>query len=403
MPVFTWEGRTRTGTVKKGTMEAVNEAAVMAQLRAQALTPVVVKAKAKDLLAGIKLPGTGVPTKLLVMFTRQFATMIDAGLPLVQCLEIQSQQQTHKRFKEILRDVKNEVEQGSTFADALRRHPKPFDDLYTNLVQAGEIGGILDTILNRLAIYLEKAESLKRKVKGAMVYPATILVVAIGVVILLLVKVIPVFEKMFADFGGQLPGPTQMVVNLSHFMQSYIVYILGAMFAAVFSFFWARRNSKAFRFRTDAIFLKLPVFGSLLRKVAVARFSRTLGTMISSGVPILDALDICARTAGNMVIEQGLQRTRSAIAEGRTIAEPLEQSKVFPGMVVQMIAVGEQSGAMDTMLNKIADFYDDEVDTAVDALTALLEPLMMVFLGGTVGGLLMAMYLPIFKLAENIK
>jgi type IV pilus assembly protein PilC len=403
MPVFTWEGRTRTGTVKKGTMEAVNEAAVMAQLRAQALTPVVVKAKAKDLLAGIKLPGTGVPTKLLVMFTRQFATMIDAGLPLVQCLEIQSQQQTHKRFKEILRDVKNEVEQGSTFADALRRHPKPFDDLYTNLVQAGEIGGILDTILNRLAIYLEKAESLKRKVKGAMVYPATILVVAIGVVILLLVKVIPVFEKMFADFGGQLPGPTQMVVNLSHFMQSYIVYILGAMFAAVFSFFWARRNSKAFRFRTDAIFLKLPVFGSLLRKVAVARFSRTLGTMISSGVPILDALDICARTAGNMVIEQGLQRTRSAIAEGRTIAEPLEQSKVFPGMVVQMIAVGEQTGAMDTMLNKIADFYDDEVDTAVDALTALLEPLMMVFLGGTVGGLLMAMYLPIFKLAENIK
>jgi type IV pilus assembly protein PilC len=403
MPVFTWEGRTRTGTVKKGTMEAVNEAAVMAQLRAQALTPVVVKAKAKDLLAGIKLPGTGVPTKLLVMFTRQFATMIDAGLPLVQCLEIQSQQQTHKRFKEILRDVKNEVEQGATFADALRRHPKPFDDLYTNLVQAGEIGGILDTILNRLAIYLEKAESLKRKVKGAMVYPATILVVAIGVVILLLVKVIPVFEKMFADFGGQLPAPTQMVVNLSHFFQEWIVLILAAMFGTLFAFFWARRNNKAFRFRTDAIFLKVPVFGPLLRKVAVARFSRTLGTMISSGVPILDALDICARTAGNMVIEQGLQRTRTAISEGRTIAEPLEASKVFPGMVVQMIAVGEQTGAMDSMLNKIADFYDDEVDTAVDALTALLEPLMMVFLGGTVGGLLMAMYLPIFKLAENIK
>jgi type IV pilus assembly protein PilC len=403
MAVFTWEGRTRTGTVKKGTMEAVNEAAVMAQLRAQALTPVVVKAKAKDLLAGIKLPGTGVPNKLLVMFTRQFATMIDAGLPLVQCLEIQSQQQTHKRFKEILRDVKNEVEQGSTFADSLRRHPKPFDDLYTNLVQAGEIGGILDTILNRLAIYLEKAESLRRKVKGAMVYPATILVVAIGVVVLLLVKVIPVFEKMFADFGGELPGPTQVVVNLSHFFQQWIVFILAGMAGTVFAFLWARRNSKPFRFRTDAIFLKIPVFGSLLRKVAVARFSRTLGTMISSGVPILDALDICARTAGNMVIEQGLQRTRSAIAEGRTIAEPLEASGVFPGMVVQMIAVGEQTGAMDTMLNKIADFYDDEVDTAVDALTALLEPLMMVFLGGTVGGLLMAMYLPIFKLAENIK
>jgi type IV pilus assembly protein PilC len=403
MPVFAWEGRTRQGTTKKGVMEAVNEAAVMAQLRAQSVTPIAVKPKARDLLAGISIGKGRVKTKELVMFTRQFATMIDAGLPLVQCLEIQSDQQPNKRFKEILRDVKSEVEQGSTFADALRKHPKPFDDLYTNLVQAGEIGGILDTILNRLAIYLEKAEALKRKVKGAMVYPATIVVVAIGVVILLLVKVIPVFEKMFADFGGTLPAPTQFVVNLSHFMQQYILLILGAMFATVFSFFWARRNSKTFRYRTDALFLRLPIFGSLLRKVAVARFSRTLGTMISSGVPILDALDICAKTAGNMVIEQGLQRTRTAISEGRTIAEPLEASGVFPGMVVQMIAVGEQTGAMDAMLGKIADFYDDEVDTAVDALTALLEPLMMVFLGGTVGGLLMAMYLPIFKLAENIK
>jgi type IV pilus assembly protein PilC len=321
----------------------------------------------------------------------------------VPCLDIQAEQQPNRRFKEILRDVKSEVEQGSTFADALKRHPKPFDDLYSNLVSAGEIGGILDTILNRLAVYLEKAESLRRKVKGAMVYPATIVVVAIGVVLLLLVKVIPVFERMFKDFGGALPGPTQAVVNMSHFMQQYIIFILAAMFGTVFSFFWARRRFRMFRFRTDAIFLKVPVFGSLLRKVAVARFSRTLGTMISSGVPILDALDICARTAGNMVIEQGLQRTRAAIAEGRTIAEPLEAAGVFPGMVVQMISVGEQTGAMDSMLNKIADFYDDEVDAAVDALTALLEPLMMVFLGGTVGGLLMAMYLPIFKLAENIK
>jgi type IV pilus assembly protein PilC len=403
MPVYTWEGRTRQGTTKKGVMEAVNEAAVMAQLRAQSVTPVVVKAKARDLLAGIKMPMGGVPTKDLVMFTRQFATMIDAGLPLVQCLEIQAEQQPNKRFKEILRDVKSDVEQGATFADSLRKHPKPFDNLYTNLVQAGEIGGILDTILNRLAVYLEKAESLKRKVKGAMVYPATILVVAIGVVVLLLVKVIPVFEKMFADFGGELPGPTQMVVNISHFMQQYIVLMLTALGIAVFSFFWARRRFRQFRYRTDALFLKIPVFGSLLRKVAVARFSRTLGTMISSGVPILDALDICAKTAGNMVIELGLQKTRTAISEGRTIAEPLEASGVFPGMVVQMIAVGEQTGAMDSMLGKIADFYDDEVDTAVDALTSLLEPLMMVFLGGTVGGLLMAMYLPIFKLAENIK
>jgi type IV pilus assembly protein PilC len=403
MPVFTWEGRTRQGSTKKGVMEAVNEAAVMAQLRAQSVTPITVKPKAKDLLGGFKLGKGRVKTKELVMFTRQFATMIDAGLPLVQCLEIQADQQPNRRFKEILRDVKGEVEQGSTFADALRKHPRPFDDLYTNLVQAGEIGGILDTILNRLAIYLEKAESLKRKVKGAMVYPATILVVAIGVVVLLLVKVIPVFEKMFADFGGQLPAPTQFVVNLSHFMQQYIVLILGAMFAAVVAFLQARRRNRQFRYRTDQLFLKAPVFGSLLRKVAVARFSRTLGTMISSGVPILDALDICAKTAGNLVIEQGLVKTRTAISEGRTIAEPLEASGVFPGMVVQMIAVGEQTGAMDAMLGKIADFYDEEVDTAVDALTALLEPLMMVFLGGTVGGLLMAMYLPIFKLAENIK
>jgi type IV pilus assembly protein PilC len=403
MPVYTWEGRTRQGTTKKGVMEAVNEAAVMAQLRAQSVTPVVVKAKARDLLAGIKMPMGGVPTKDLVMFTRQFATMIDAGLPLVQCLEIQAEQQPNKRFKEILRDVKSDVEQGATFADSLRKHPKPFDNLYTNLVQAGEIGGILDTILNRLAVYLEKAESLKRKVKGAMVYPATILVVAIGVVVLLLVKVIPVFEKMFADFGGELPGPTQMVVNISHFMQQYIVLMLTALGIAVFSFFWARRRFRQFRYRTDALFLKIPVFGSLLRKVAVARFSRTLGTMISSGVPILDALDICAKTAGNMVIELGLQKTRTAISEGRTIAEPLEASGVFPGMVVQMIAVGEQTGAMDAMLSKIADFYDDEVDTAVEALTSLLEPLMMVFLGGTVGGILLAMYLPIFKIAEAVK
>ena len=403
MPVYTWEGRTRQGSIKKGVMEAANEAAVMGQLRAQQVIPINVKAKSKDLLESLPFLKGSVSTRELVVFTRQFATMIDAGLPLVQCLEIQADQQTNKAFKEILRDIKNDVEQGSTFADALKKHPKPFDDLYVNLVSAGEIGGILDTILNRLAVYLEKADALKRKVKGAMVYPSTILVVAIGVVVLLLVKVIPVFEKMFSDFGGELPGPTQVVVNMSHFMQSYIVFILAGTFAVVSAFFAARRRSRGFRYRTDAIFLKMPVFGSLLRKVAVARFSRTLGTMISSGVPILDALEICARTAGNLVIEQGLQKTRSAISEGRTIAEPLEASGVFPGMVVQMIAVGEQTGAMDAMLSKIADFYDDEVDTAVDALTSLLEPLMMVFLGGTVGGLLMAMYLPIFKLAENIK
>ncbi len=403
MPVYTWEGRTRQGTTKKGVMEAVSEAAVMAQLRAQMITPIGVKAKAKDLLEGLKFFKSGPNTRDLVIFTRQFATMIDAGLPLVQCLSILADQQAKAGFKEVIVGVKAEVEQGSTFADALGKHPRVFNDLFVNLVRAGEVGGILDTILSRLAQYMEKADALKRKVKGAMVYPATILVVSIAVITLLLVKVIPVFKKMFEDMGGALPAPTQVVVDLSEFMQQWIVYILVAMGATVFSFFWMRRRSRTFRYRTDAVFLKLPIFGSLLRKVAVARFSRTLGTMISSGVPILEALDICARTAGNLVIEAALQKTRSAISEGRTIAEPLEASGVFPGMVVQMIAVGEATGAMDQMLNKIADFYDDEVDTAVGALTAMLEPLMMVFLGGTVGGMLLAMYLPIFKIAEAVK
>ena len=403
MPVFAWEGRTRQGTTKKGVIEAANEAAVQAQLRAQMITPTTVKAKPKDLLEGITLFQAGANTRDLVIFTRQFATMIDAGLPLVQCLDIQSEQQEKKGFREVLRTIKGDVEQGSTFADALQKHPKVFDDLYVNLVRAGEIGGILDTILNRLAIYLEKADSLKRKVKGAMIYPSTIVVVSIGVIWLLLVKVIPVFQKMFDDFGGALPAPTQVVVDLSAFLQAYGIYILGTIAALVISFLQARKRFRGFRYNTDALFLRMPVFGPLLRKVAVARFSRTLGTMISSGVPILDALDICSRTAGNLVIETALVKTRAAISEGRTIAEPLESSNVFPGMVVQMISVGEATGAMDQMLSKIADFYDDEVDSAVAALTSLLEPLMMVFLGGTIGGILMAMYLPIFKIAENIK
>jgi type IV pilus assembly protein PilC len=403
MPVYTWEGRTRQGTTKKGVMEAASEAAVMAQLRAQMITPIGVKAKAKDLLAGLTFLKAGPNTRDLVIFTRQFATMIDAGLPLVQCLSILGEQQPKAGFKEVILGVKAEVEQGSTFADALAKHPKVFNDLYVNLVRAGEVGGILDTILGRLAQYMEKADALKRKVKGAMVYPTAILIVSILVITLLLVKVIPVFKKMFEEMGGTLPAPTQMVVDLSAFMQEWVMFILAGMVAVVFSFFWARRRFRDFRYRTDAIFLKAPVFGALLRKVAVARFTRTLGTMISSGVPILEALDICARTAGNLVIESALIKTRMAISEGRTIAEPLEASGVFPSMVVQMIAVGEATGAMDQMLAKIADFYDDEVDAAVDALTALLEPIMMVFLGGTVGGMLVAMYLPIFKIAEAVK
>jgi type IV pilus assembly protein PilC len=402
MPVYSWKGKTRQGTLKKGEMEASNEAAVMTQLRAQMLVPVTVKAKGKDLEEYFPFLKEKIKTKDLVIFTRQFATMIDAGLPLVQCLQILGDQQENKNFKGIIRDIRKEVEQGSTFADALGKHPKPFDALFVNLVAAGEVGGILDTILNRLAAYLEKADKLARKVKGAMVYPTTVMVVAIAVVVLLLVKVIPTFEKMFADFGGELPGPTQVVVTISHFLQEWIGVGLASAAAVMWAFFWARRRSYKFRRATDAMFLRAPIFGSLLRKVAVARFTRTLGTMISSGVPILDGLEIVAKTAGNVVIEEALRSVRDAISEGKTIAEPLAESGVFPGMVVQMIAVGEETGAMETMLGKIADFYDDEVDAAVDALTAMLEPIMMVGLGGTVGAMLIAMYLPIFKIAETI-
>jgi type IV pilus assembly protein PilC len=402
MPIYQWKGRTRQGGLKKGEIEAINQAAVMAQLRAQMLTPVTVKEKAKDVSEYLTFLKQGISTRELVIFTRQFATMIDAGLPLVQCLEILGDQQPNKTFKSITRDIKTDVEQGSTFADALAKHPKPFDALYVNLVAAGEVGGILDTILNRLAVYLEKADALARKVKGAMVYPTTVLVVAIGVVVLMLVKVIPTFEKMFEDFGGELPAPTQLVVNMSHFMQEWVGIFMGGIFLFFLAFFQARKRSTRFRRLTDAMFLKSPVFGPLLQKVAVARFTRTLGTMIASGVPILDGLDIVAKTAGNMVIEEALMDVRAAISEGKTIAEPLQEAEVFPGMVTQMIAVGEETGAMEVMLSKIADFYDEEVDTAVEALTSLLEPVMMVFLGGAVGGLLVAMYLPIFKIAETI-
>ncbi len=402
MTVYLWKARTRQGTIKKGELEAANDQAVMAQLRAQMLTPVTVKKKPKDISEVFPFLKPGIKTKELVIFTRQFATMIDAGLPLVQCLEILGDQNENATFREIIRDIKGDVEQGSTFADALRKHPKPFDSLYVNLVQAGEIGGILDTILNRLAVYLEKADALRRKVKGAMVYPSTVLTVAGAVVSLMLVKIIPTFEKMFADFGGELPGPTQMVINMSHFMQEWLGTMNMVLVAGIVAYVQARKRSYKFRRTTDSLYLKTPVFGPLLRKVAVARFSRTLGTMIASGVPILDALEIVSRTAGNVIIEEALNDVRAAISEGKTIAEPLMESDVFPGMVVQMIAVGEETGAMENMLNKIADFYDDEVDVAVEALTAMLEPAMMVVLGGTVGGLLVAMYLPIFKIAETI-
>ncbi len=400
MAKFAWEGRTRTGQTQKGEMEAPNEAAVGAALRRQGLMPGKIKEAGKGLDMEIKLPGFGgkVTTKDLVIFTRQFATMIDAGLPLVQCLDILGQQQEKKIFKDMLVQVKESVESGSTFADALKKHPKAFDNLFVNLVAAGEVGGILDTILNRLAAYLEKAQKLKKKVKSAMTYPATIVGIALVVISVILMYVIPAFEKMFADFGGALPAPTQIVINISNFVRDYILVIIGAIIVMIFALKKIYSTEKGRDFIDDKM-LKVPVFGILLRKVAVAKFTRTLGTMISSGVPILDGLEIVAKTAGNRTIEKAIYKVKQSISEGKTIAEPLEKSGVFPPMVCQMIAVGEQSGSIDTMLNKIADFYDDEVDDAVGNLTAMMEPMLMLFLGTTVGGLVIAMYLPIFKLA----
>ena len=402
MPTFQWEGKTRDGGSRSGVLTAASDQAVIAQLKEQNIMATRVKAKAKDLEEYLTFLQPSVGAKDIVVFTRQLATMIDAGLPLVQCLDILGSSSEHKTFKRVMKEVKSGVESGGTFSESLARHPKVFDRLYTNLVAAGEVGGILDTILNRLANYMEKNEKLKRKVKAAMVYPISVTVIAAGIVVLMLVKVIPVFEKMFSDFGGELPAPTQIVVNMSHFVQTYLFHGLAAVAALVFLFRYLYGTEKG-RLYFDTLGLKLPVFGSLIKKVAVARFSRTLATMLSSGVPILEALEIVARTAGNLVVEREILATKASIAEGKTIAEPLQKSKVFPNMVVQMIGVGEQTGAMDAMLGKVADFYDDEVEAAVDALTSLLEPVMMVVLGGSIGGLLIAMYLPIFKIAEAIK
>ncbi len=403
MAKFSWEGKTRTGTVQKGDMEAASAAAVTATLRRQGIQPGKIKERGKGLDIELKIPGMQpkITTKDLVVFTRQFATMIDAGLPLVQCLDILGRQQDNKTFKKILVEVKESVESGSTFAEALKKHPKAFDELYVNLVAAGEVGGILDTILNRLAAYIEKALKLKKKVKSAMTYPTTIIGIAVVVIAVILIFVIPAFEKMFADFGGALPLPTQIVIDLSSFIQRYILAIIAGIVIFIAGFKRIYRTKRG-REVIDDLALKVPVMGILIRKVAVAKFTRTLGTMMSSGVPILDGLDIVAKTAGNKTVEKAIYRVKQSISEGKTIAEPLEQSGVFPPMVCQMIAVGEQSGALDTMLNKIADFYDDEVDDAVGNLTAMMEPLLMLFLGTTVGGLVIAMYLPIFKLAGAV-
>jgi type IV pilus assembly protein PilC len=397
MSVFVWEGKLANGGIKKGEIEATDKAAAALILKRQRIVPTKLKSKSKD----ISLFEQKVKTKEIVIFTRQFSTMINAGLPLVQCLDILSSQQPNPNFKKVTSQIKVDVEGGSTFADALSKHPKIFDSLYVNLVAAGEVGGVLDTVLNRLAVYMEKNESLKNKVKGAMTYPIIVLCVAFGVVAILMIFVIPTFSDMFKQFGSALPGPTQLIVNLSSFFRKFWWAMIGFIVALIFGFKWIRTQEKG-RFYTDKMMLRLPVFGPLIRKVAVAKFTRTLGTMISSGVPIMDGLEITSKTAGNMIIENAIRAVRTAIGEGRTMSEPLEQTGLFPGMVVQMIAVGEATGAMDQMLGKIADFYDEEVDTAVEALTSALEPMLMVFLGGIIGFVVVAMYLPIFKMASAI-
>jgi type IV pilus assembly protein PilC len=398
MPVYTWVAETKKGRKLKGELEAADERIALSQLKRRNLTVKKLKPKPKDIFESVTWMQPKVKSKDIVIFTRQFSTMIDAGLPLVQGLTILAEQSENRTFKTILKEVTKDVEGGSTLAEAMKKHPKVFDDLFVNLVAAGEVGGILDTILRRLADYIEKAQKLKSRIKGAMTYPLVVVAIAIIVIATILIFVIPVFEDMFAGFGAALPAPTQLVVNMSRFMKGNFHFIIIALVAMIVGL-KQYRNSQQGKKTTDALLLKLPIFGELLRKVAVARFTRTLGTMIQSGVPILDSLEIVARTSGNVILEEIIYEVRGSIAEGQTIAEPLSETDIFPGMVVQMISVGEATGALDTMLAKIADFYDDEVDAAVDALTSMLEPLLMLFLGGSIGGLVVAMYLPIFQMA----
>ncbi len=401
MAVYIWEAKTGKEEKRSGELEAPDETTVRVQLRRLQLTPTKIKKKPKDLLGNVKFLKPRVTQKDLVIFTRQLSTMIDAGLPLIQGLDILAKQQVNKTFKDVLVDIKTGVETGSTFADSLGKHDKIFDGLFSKMVAAGELGGILDVILNRLSAYMEKVMKLKKKVKSALTYPLVVLCIALLVVAVILIFVIPVFQKLFADFGQALPAPTQIVIDLSNFVQKRIIFMIAGLIAFVFAFRRFYSTAKGRKW-VDRLVLRLPVFGPLVRKVAVAKFTRTLGTLISSGVPILDSLNIVAGTAGNKIIEEAILKVRVSISEGRTIAEPLMETGVFPSMVVQMINVGETTGALDAMLGKIADFYDDEVDAAVDALTSMIEPFMMVFLGGTIGGLVIAMYLPIFKMAAAV-
>jgi len=400
MPVFTYRGTNRTGASVAGEMTASNKTELQGLLRRQQITPTKMSEKGKE----FNLPtfGGGVSAKELAVFTRQFSVMIDAGLPLVQCLEILSSQQENKTFQKVLTGTRSAVEGGSTLSAAMKQYPKVFDPLYTNMVEAGETGGILDTILQRLSTYIEKNVKLERAVKSAMVYPTGVLTIAAGVIILLLWKVVPVFANLFAGMGVDLPLPTKIVIATSHFVGSIygLLIVVGAVAIVVGLKVWY--GTPQGRYAIDAAILKLPVLGLLMRKIAVGRFTRTLGTLISSGVPILEGLDITAKTSGNAVVERALNKVRKSLEEGKSLTEPLKESEVFPGMVTQMIAVGEQTGAMDAMLQKIADFYEEEVDAAVKDLLTALEPIMIVFLGGVVGGVVISMYLPLFSLIGKL-
>jgi type IV pilus assembly protein PilC len=400
MPIYKWEGKTLKGLIKKGEMEAPSEAALRIHLRQQTIIPTKILIKGKEVRIALPFKKK-VKQRAVAIFTRQLSTMIDAGLPLVQSLEILSSQQDSPVFKKIIREIREDVEGGSTLAGALKKHPATFDDMYTNLVVAGEEGGILDNILTRLANYIEKAEALKKKVKSALVYPTTIVAVAVIVVGILMVFVIPVFETMFKSAGSSLPLPTLIVLTLSKLIKKYvIIFIPGViLFFYLFKKYYKTEKGKAL---IDRLLLRLPVFGPLFQKVAVARFSRTLGTLVSSGVPILDGLTIVSKSSGNRAVEIAILNARSSIREGETISEPLGRSGIFPPMVIQMISVGESTGALDAMLSKIADFYDEEVDVAVSNLTSLLEPLLMIFLGVVIGGVVIAMYLPIFNMASAV-
>jgi type IV pilus assembly protein PilC len=401
MPTFIWEARTKAGEMRSGSTPAETQNALVERLIAQGMTVTKVKKKPTEFV--MPTIGSGVGLRDMVVFSRTFSTMIDAGLPIVQCLEMLANQSDNLRFRRVLSGVKLEVEGGKSLSESLATYPKVFDGLFTNLVAAGEAGGILDVIFRRLSTYLEKAAKLRRQVRGALIYPSVILVVGIIVVMVMITKVLPVFEKMFKDLGaGSLPAPTRFVLAISHGVTDHIFIVTGAFVAIIVLFGLALRTDKG-RYALDTVLLRMPVLGPVMRKIAVARFTRTLGTLLSSGVAILDGLEIVAKTSGNRVVARAIMYARMKISEGKDIATPLLETGVFPPMVVQMIGVGEQTGAMDEMLQKIADFYEDEVDTAVAAMTALLEPIMLVFLGGVVGGMLIAMYMPIFEVAGNIK